>query len=260
VSARPIVRRAESHLDRRDQYNRPPVSRGGTRPIAALAAAAFAAVLLAACGGGSTSTTAPTSTAPTSTQKEGGATTTAGGAGKNAGSGGDKGKSSAAAEAKEASEFAPKHHTDSGGGSAQFKVKGGDNSVQEFGSEADTSELDRAATTLHGFLDARAAGNWAAACSYMSKTIVESFEKLATQSKQSQNTSCAEILGKLTNPAAKQELLAEAAKADVGSLRIEGERAFVIYTGTDRKTFLAMPMAKEGDSWKVASLAGTPLN
>lgn len=239
----------------------PPVSRGWTRPIAALAAAALAATLLAACGGGggSTSTTGSTTAGTTSTQKEGGTTATAGGAGKNAGSGGDKRQSSDSAEAKEASEFVPKHHSDSGGGSKQFRVKGGDNSVQEFGGEADTSELDKAATALHNFLDARAAGDWGAACSYMSKSVVESFEKLAAQSKQPQNTSCAEILGKLINPAAKQELLAEAAKADVGSLRIEGERAFIIYTGTD-KTILAMPMANEGGTWKVASLAGTPLN
>ena len=240
----------------------PPVSRGGTRPVAALVAAAFAAGLLAACGGGgsSTSTAGSTAVGTTSTQKEGGATATAGGASKKAGSGGNKGKSSASAEAKEASEFASKHHTDSGGGSKQFEVKGGDNSVQEFGSEADTSELDEAATALHNFLDARAENNWAATCTYMSKSIIESFEKLASQSKQLKSTGCGEILGKLTNPAARQGLRTEAAKANVGSLRIEGGRAFVIYRGSDGKTILAMPMAKEGGSWKVASLAGTPLN
>ena len=52
---------------------------------------------------------------------------------------------------------------------------------------------------------------------------------------------------------------AEAEKADVRSLRSEGERAFVIYTGI-RGTVLAMPMANEGGDWKVASLSGTPLD
>jgi hypothetical protein len=52
---------------------------------------------------------------------------------------------------------------------------------------------------------------------------------------------------------------AEAEKANIGSLRIEGEQAFVIYTGIDG-TVLAMPMANEGGDWKVASLAGTPLS
>ena len=85
-------------------------------------------------------------------------------------------------EAKEASNFAPKHHTDSGGGSKQVEVKGGDNSVQEFGGEADTSELDKAATALHNFLDARVESNWAATCTYMSKAVIESVRKTGSSS------------------------------------------------------------------------------
>jgi hypothetical protein len=54
--------------------------------------------------------------------------------------------------------------------------------------------------------------------------------------------------------------LAKAAKADVGSLRIEGDRAFIVYRGAPKGTFYAISMSKEGGSWKVASLAGTPLN
>lgn len=157
------------------------------------------------------------------------------------------------------SDFTPKQHNDSGGGSGQFRQKGGDNSVQEFGEEAGEEEFDAAAVALHNFLDARAEGNWRAACDYMSKAIVESFEKLAAQAKQIEETSCAGILEKLTNPAAKKSMKAEAEKANVGSLRVEGDRSFVIYTGVGG-TVLAMPMADEDGDWKVASLAGTPLN
>lgn len=155
--------------------------------------------------------------------------------------------------------FTPKRHADSGGGAQQYRVKGGDNSVQEFGEEAGDSEFEAAAAALHNFLDARAAGNWKAACAYMSKGVVESFEKLVARAKEVEAASCAEILSSLTNPAAKSAMKAEAAKADVGSLRVEGDRSFIIYTGVDR-TILAMPMADEGGEWKVASLAGTPLN
>lgn len=158
-----------------------------------------------------------------------------------------------------ASDFVPKQHEDSGGGSEQFKVKGGDNSVQEFGEEAEPSEFEAAATVLHNFLDARAEGDWAAACEYMSRSTIESFEKLASRATQIEDKSCGGILEKLTNPAAKQAMKAEAERADAGSLRIEGDRSFIIYTGTEG-TILAMPMAKEGGTWKVASLAGTPLN
>lgn len=155
--------------------------------------------------------------------------------------------------------FTPKQHNDSGGGSQQFRSKGGDNSVQDFGEEADTSERDAAAEALHNFLDARAEGDWAAACDYMSKGVIEPLERLATQARQIEDKSCGGVLEKLTNPAAKQEMKAEAEQADVGSLRMEGDRAFIIYTGAEG-AILAMPMADEGGAWKVASLAGTPLN
>jgi hypothetical protein len=152
----------------------------------------------------------------------------------------------------------PKQHQDSGGGAAQYRVKGGDNSVQGFGQEAGRSDFEAAATALHDFLDARAEGNWAAACQYMSKSAVESLEQLAAQTK-SPDESCGAILAKITNPAAKQLMVEEAAKADVGSLRAEGDRAFLVYT-VGGKTILAMPMANEGGQWKVAGLASTPLN
>jgi len=160
---------------------------------------------------------------------------------------------------KEAAKFARKHHNDSGGGSKQYVVKGGDNSVQEFGKEAPPSEFDAAAIALHNFLDARAEGNWAAACEYMSKGARGGFEKLAERAEGIEDKSCGGILEGLTNPAAKQALKEEAAKANVGSLRVEGGRSFVIYTAGG-KTILAMPMAHEGGAWKVAGLAGAPLN
>jgi hypothetical protein len=232
----------------------------GAPKLSALAATALLSLALAACGGGSsTSTTGPSAAATTSAQKKG-TTATAAGNGKKAGSGGKKEKSSASHEAKEASEFVPKQHSDSGGGSKQFRApKGFDNSVQDYGAEASGSDQGEAATVLHNFLDARAEGNWAATCSYMSKSTVESFEKLAAQSKQIEDRGCGEVLEKLTNPAVKRELREEAAQADVGSLRVEGDRAFIIYRGLN-KAVIAIPMTKEGGSWKVAGLSGTPLN
>lgn len=175
------------------------------------------------------------------------------GEGQSGGSDGGEGGSSGSGN------FVPKHHHDSGGGAKQFEVKGGDNSVQEYGAEAEPTELNAAAVALHNFLDARAAGDWAAACGYLAKAATEAFEKLAAQTQKVKDTSCAGILQKLTNPAAKQSMHAEAEQANVGSLRIEGGRAFVIYTGVGG-TVLVMPMANEGGAWKVASLAGTPLS
>lgn len=210
---------------------------------------------LAGCGGGdgSDSTAAQAgageSTASDGAAKQGGA--------KEEGQGKSGSSAKQAPDPGDASDFKPRPHDDSGGGAEQFKVKGGDNSVQEFGAEAGTSEFEAAATALHNFLDARAEGNWAAVCQYLSKATIESFEKLAAQTKGG-NASCGATLAAITNPAARPELKAEAEKADVGSLRTEGEQAFLIYTTGE--TILAMPMADEAGTWKVASLAGTPLN
>lgn len=228
-------------------------------------AATFVALLLAgalgACGGGddSTSGTAASQEKDQGTQFSSGfpkASTAKNGA-SGAGSQASR-ESNGQSAGGNAADFTPKQHQDKGGGAAQYQVKGGDNSVQEFGQEAGGSDFEAAATALHNFLDARAEGNWAAACQYMSKSTVESFEQLAAQTKSS-DKSCGAILAQITNPAAKQSMVEEAVKADIGSMRTEGDRAFLIYTAGG-KTVLAVSMANEGGQWKVASLAGTPLN
>ena len=203
------------------------------KQLPVLAATALLALGLAACGGSgdSNSTTGSTAAGTTSTQKEGGA--------------------------KKASEFTPKQHSDSGGGSKPFIVAGGDNSIQEYGAEASGSEFDQAATTLHNFLDARAESNWAAACGYMSQVLIKSLEELATHTKGLKG--CAEILDRLTPPKGRGALRAEAAQADVASLRVEGKQAFLIYTGPEGAV-IAMGMTPEGDIWKVSNLDGTALN
>jgi hypothetical protein len=201
--------------------------RGGTfaagRTVAALlafalAAVAVAAVAVAGCGGAGGETTAAKSGANPSKQKQTG-----------------------------------KPHHDSGGGSDQFTVKGGDNSVQEFGAEASESELQAAATVLHGFLDARAQHNWAAACTYLSAITKQSFAQVGAAYE-----SCATALAGFTDKV-PVSTLREAAVADVGSLRIEGDRGFLIYRGAEEIVY-AVAVTREDGAWKVASLAGTPLN
>lgn len=158
--------------------------------------------------------------------------------------------------------FVPKQHSDSGGGAAKFRVKGGDNSVQEYGEEAGGSDFEEVSTALHNFLDARAIGDWTAACNYLASSLVESLEKLAQQSKEGSAMDCGEMLGNLTPrqevASPKGLLVKEAEMADVGSVRVEGDRAFVIYRSYEDMV-MAISMVKE-DGWKVASLGGIPLN
>lgn len=230
--------------------------RRGSKTLVAALVALLLTFGLVACGGDDDSDTATTETAEQNADGKGSA-------GANGDGGSDDGQAPGGQDESTAEEpagdFKPKRHDDSGGGSEQFRVKGGDNSVQEFGEEASEGEFEAAAVALHNFLDARADGHWAAACEYLAGDVTESLEKLAEQAKQLEEAGCPALLGKLTNPAAKQALRKEARQANVGSLRVEGDRSFVIYRGLEG-TILAIPMKEEDGEWKVAGLAGTPLN
>jgi hypothetical protein len=153
-----------------------------------------------------------------------------------------------------AKDFHPPAHDDSGGGSQQFEAKGGDNSIQEFGSESSGDEFAEAAAALHGYLDARAAGSWAAACDYIAPGFAKSVSSLAQGSEE---VGCPKLLAQLSAgvPAAA---LREAAIADVGSLRAEGDSGFVIFTGRGGETYF-MPMSHQGGRWRVAALAPSAL-
>lgn len=225
------------------------VTRGGTRTIAVLAATAFVALLLAACGG-STDTSSTTGTDNGSgggTQGENDAGVT-----QQAQNGGDK--SSSTDFTAEEVEVPLKV---SGGGAEQFIVKGGDNSIQEFGEESDESELQEAAETVHGFFVARATGDWKGACSYLSKSLSAQLEQLAKSSTELEDKSCASFLESFTGKLTASEWR-DITTIDAGSLRTKDEQAFLIYFGPD-KTIYAMPLADEDGTFKVGALAGSAL-
>jgi len=146
----------------------------------------------------------------------------------------------------------------SGGGSDQFRVKGGDNSIQDFGEESGESELEEAATSLHDFLVARAEEDWPTACSHLAKTVVQQLEQLASRSGKLSGAGCAGILAALTPPL-PAKVQKESTIVDAGSLRTEGEQAFLVYRGAEA-TVYAIPMKPEGGAWKVGALAATPLS
>jgi hypothetical protein len=144
----------------------------------------------------------------------------------------------------------------SGGGSGQFRVKGGDNSIQDFGEEGDEGELEEAARALHGFYVARAEEDWHTACALLSKTAVGELEVLGRRTR-SGDTSCPGALAALTPPLAPA-VQRETTAVDAGSLRVEGNRGFLIYRGAEG-TVYAINMAREG-GWKVGALDSFPLS
>jgi hypothetical protein len=145
----------------------------------------------------------------------------------------------------------------SGGGSDQFRSKGGDNSIQEFGEECDESELRDAAEVVHLFYVARAEERWDTACSYLSKSNIEQLEQLAAQSPQSKGADCAAVLKAFTRPL-PEAVDREITTIDAGSLRRESDQGFLIYYGAGRQAY-AIPLREEGGGWKVGALSGTTL-
>jgi hypothetical protein len=149
-------------------------------------------------------------------------------------------------------------HHDSGGGTAQFATKGGDNSIQETGREGSSSETQAAAAVLHAYLDARVEHRWSDACFYLSAgfaATVEAFAEGYVKDKRARG--CPETLEALA-VGSSQRALEATAQADVGALRIEGDHGFVLYHGAGGEPY-AMPMVLEGGAWKVGSLEGAPL-
>jgi hypothetical protein len=232
------------------------VTRGGTRPTAALAAAVLAALLFVACGSsgsGSSSTSAEAGQSGSSqngSQEQGqnGDQQADGGSQSQKSASGDKTRRFAAKEVSTPLKV-------SGGGAEQFRSKGGDNSVQEFGGEEDDSELEAAAQVVHDFYVDRAVGDWEGACSHMSRMLREQLEQLASKS---EVKGCAPFLEAFTShlsAATWREITA----IDAGSLRRDGESGFLIYNGA-KKTVYAMPLKEEDGEWRVTALSAVTLN
>lgn len=242
------------------------VTRVGTGSIAAFIAAVLVAASFAACGGSGSDSGASASETTGSTAPD--ATAQAGSAGRNeargnspqhsSSKGGDQSQpQQGGGSAGKSVEEVETPLKVSGGGSAQFRTKGGDNSVQEFGDESGESELQEAAEVVHDFYVSRAAEEWGKACSYLAKSNIEQLERLGSQSPQFKNAGCAPILKAFTRPISAA-VDREITTVDAGSLRHEGEQGFLLYYGAGHVVY-TMPLKDEDGAWKVAALSGTTL-
>lgn len=234
------------------------MTRGGARSIAVLTAALLAALLLAACGSSGSSSSSSTDSTASSTASE---SAGQGGGSQQKQNSANRGSSQ---EQQSTATHASKTYTTkevsvplkvSGGGSAQFRTKGGDNSIQEFGEESGESELQEAAEAVHSFYVRRAEGDWKGACSYLSKAMLEQLEQLAASSTELKDKRCPPFLAAFTSPLSAAEWR-QVTTVDAGSLRQEGEQAFLIYYGPPGKTVYSMPLKVEGGEFKVGALAG----
>jgi len=134
-------------------------------------------------------------------------------------------------------------------------VPGGDNSVQEYGVEADESERTEAAIALQGYLNARAREDWGAACSLLAKKPMQQLERIRrAAAKQGQELNgCAATMALLKEGEAQS--LEQAQITEVLSFRgggdISGDPSYLIFTAPPGATLFSMPMYLEGGTWKV---------
>jgi hypothetical protein len=244
------------------------VTRGGIRLTLTLFVAVLATGLLVACGDSGSTTTGSTTetTGQTAAKKQSGAQ----GGSKNAGGGGVEAKEDGGSQAKTGGSGGSREGAGgsgsasvstplrvSGGGSEQFRVKGGDNSIQEYGEETDESELQAAAEAVHGFYVARAEEDWGRACSYLANSMVQQLEQLAGQSPEPRDKGCAAVLHAFTRPL-PASVRRETTVVDAGSLRREDERGFLIYYDSEHQPY-AIALEDEDGAWKLTLLSGTPL-
>jgi hypothetical protein len=133
-------------------------------------------------------------------------------------------------------------------------TKGGDNSVQAFGTEGEENQAEQATRNLSAYLGARASKDWNAACEETSNQLKEELTKLVEQAKAKGSTEkpkgCPETLA-LVNEKAPALALQGAARIDrVLSFRTRQDGyAYLIFESRGEVEFVAM--ANENGAWKV---------
>jgi hypothetical protein len=264
---------------------------GGARKLSLALAAASCAAVLAACGGGddSTSSTATEATGAESTAEAGGSSNQAGGGGKQTGGGkdGTGGGSSSGSGGGNGNGNGNGSGGGSGGGGSSgvsggagfrfsgepvkhdhpapvegsrsdvFRVPGGDNSIQEYGEEQGADERAAAMQPIAALYRALYSGDWNEVCdTYLSSNNVKQIELLAEKSPKLKGKDCADVLSGLNqSPGVKGP---DTPDGGIVSFRSEGDTGFAIYWGIDGKGY-AFALKSEGGSWKLTSLAPTPL-
>ncbi len=240
------------------------------------------ALALGACGGGSddtsTSSTGETTTANTLPSEQGTSSSSQGvekgkqGKGKTSGSsakpGGSSAKSDSQKQGNESNNSSsepqrtkvPRISSAPTAGSRApapgvKTVKDGDNSVQEYGVESDSSERREASIALQAYLNARADEDWSSACSLLATKPMQQLERLqAAAAKQGKKLDgCPATMALLREGEAQTE--EQATITEVLSFRgggdISGDPSYLLYLAPPGQTLFSMPMYSEEGAWKV---------
>lgn len=141
-------------------------------------------------------------------------------------------------------------------GSDQFRSET-KSPLLDFGEEGSREEREEGAAAVEDFFTAKAAADWPTACAQLADSVLAKIERLATSATDLNDKSCPSFLGAFTRLTAKEKR--DSKVVDAGSLRKRGQRAFLIYYGAGKVVY-SMPLTREGDAWKLASLSSDRLS
>jgi hypothetical protein len=138
----------------------------------------------------------------------------------------------------------------SAGGLPSEFIKHGneDNRYARYGHEATEQEREEAAKILSENLKAREAANWVRQCASLSVGVASEVEQ--GERKHGCVASLRSAGEPLKNTASVRK---DTFSGTIAVLRVKGNHAYALFHGTDHKDH-AIPMLKEDDAWKVASL------
>lgn len=117
--------------------------------------------------------------------------------------------------------------------------------AEEFGSPVSGAQAQGPEAALQGYFDARAEGDGAKACSYMSEQLRAFYDRIYKEG------GCAGFVEKSAERLSANERAAQA-EVKVESVRLEGDEGFVVYTDAEGSQ-QAKPVEREGGAWKVGS-------
>jgi hypothetical protein len=138
----------------------------------------------------------------------------------------------------------------SSSGSDQFRDKT-DSPLLDFGEESGEAEREEAANVVDAFYLARGRKDWQTTCAQLSPAMLAKIEHLATSTTDLKDKSCPSFLEAFLSLSERER---RESTVEAGSLRQRGTRGALIYYGAGEVVY-AMPLSKDGDEWKVASLS-----
>lgn len=130
----------------------------------------------------------------------------------------------------------------------------GKEAVATFGKESGETERSAASAILTENLVARQEADFGKQCATLGKRGLESVLGPWKSADAKEVSKCAKALKGFAEPLSSSKAIRKnTLSGEISALRVKGRRGYALYHGNDGNDY-AMPMEKEGGSWKVGSI------